>query len=118
MYERYCTLRDKKGVTDYEVAKVTGLNRAVFSDWRRGKSTPKIDKLQKIAHYFGVSVSYLIGETEEKAAETPHDSILSTDIEELLKEARRATAADIKAATVYLKRFNDYADALRNAKGE
>ena len=61
MYDRYAKLRDKAGVTDYAVAKATEINPVVFSQWR-WKSNPKVDKLQKIARYFGVSIEDLIGE--------------------------------------------------------
>lgn len=60
MYERYVELRDKKGVSDYKVAKETGISKSTFSDWKSGRSKPKIDKLISIANYFGVSVDELI----------------------------------------------------------
>lgn len=31
-----------------------------LSDWKRGKTTPKQDKLQLIADYFGVTLDYLV----------------------------------------------------------
>ena len=37
-----------------------------MSDWKNGKSVPKIDKMKAIAKYFNVSVEYLMGETDEK----------------------------------------------------
>lgn len=61
MYEKYCELRDAKGVTDYEVAKQTGLSPAQFSNWKAGRYAPKIDKLMLIAEYFGVSLDHFVG---------------------------------------------------------
>lgn len=60
MYEKYKALRDKKGVTDYAVARETGINRSVFSEWKSGRSKPKVEKLVKLAEYFNVSVEKLI----------------------------------------------------------
>ena len=60
MYEKYKKLRDEKGVTDYRVAQETGIVKSTFSDWASGRSAPKIDKLQKIAEYFGVSIEYFL----------------------------------------------------------
>lgn len=48
----------KRGITIYKLAKDLGLAPTVFSDWKTGKSKPKLDKLMKIAEYFGVSVEY------------------------------------------------------------
>lgn len=59
MYEIFSKLLQEHGVTPYKVSKETGVSQSTLSDWKRGVSTPKIDKLQKIANYFGVSVDYL-----------------------------------------------------------
>lgn len=42
MYERYVELRNQKGVSDYRVAKDTGIPKSTFSDWKSGRSKPKI----------------------------------------------------------------------------
>lgn len=60
MYEKYIALRDEKGVTDYAVAMATGIGVSTFSDWKSGRSKPKIEKLVKIAEYFGVTIEELI----------------------------------------------------------
>ena len=46
MYEVYAQLRDAKGVTDYAVAKATQIGVSTFSDWKRGRITPKLPKLK------------------------------------------------------------------------
>ena len=61
MYKNYEALRDAKGVTDYAVAKATGITKSTFTDWKSGRSKPKIEKLTKIAAYFDVSLNDLIG---------------------------------------------------------
>ena len=60
MYQKYVELRDQKGVTDYRVACETGITKSTFTDWKSGRSEPKLDKLQKIADYFGVGIDYFI----------------------------------------------------------
>lgn len=60
MYKNYAKLLKKHKTTSYQVAKATGVAQATLSDWKSGRSTPKIDKLMKIADYFGVDVSVLI----------------------------------------------------------
>lgn len=61
MYERFLELMKRKGVKSADVAKATGIHPSTFSDWKKGKSKPKTDKMQKIADYFGVSIDYLMG---------------------------------------------------------
>ena len=60
MYESYVELRDKKGVTDYRVSEDTGITRSTFTDWKNGRSAPKVEKLLLLAEYFDVPVEYLI----------------------------------------------------------
>ncbi len=69
MYEIFVTLLEKYGVTAYKVSKATGIAGSTFSDWKSGRSTPKQDKLQKIADYFGVTVDYLMTGKEEELKE-------------------------------------------------
>lgn len=59
MYSVYAVLRDNMGVKDMDVSRALGFHPSVISDWKRGKATPKYDKLKMIADYFGVSVEYL-----------------------------------------------------------
>lgn len=60
MYEYYEQLRNEKGVRDTDVVKATGIRKGTFSDWKHGRYTPKLDKIIKIANYFGVSVEDFI----------------------------------------------------------
>lgn len=66
MYERYLELLNSTGVKSSDVAKATGIPPSTFSDWKRGKSSPKYEKLQKIANYFGVKADWLQGTSEYK----------------------------------------------------
>ena len=71
MYERFEQLLRERGVTAYRVAKDTGINPSAFSDWKSGKSKPKNPRLQKIADYFGVSIEWLLGNTEVRNIPDP-----------------------------------------------
>jgi transcriptional regulator with XRE-family HTH domain len=61
MYEIYELLLSEKGCKTADVARETGINQTVFSEWKKGKSTPKSDKMQKIADFFNVPLEYLLG---------------------------------------------------------
>lgn len=65
-YERIFELIEENGLTAYRVSKDTGISQASLADWRKGRSNPKIDKLQKLSEYFGVSIGYLTGEADER----------------------------------------------------
>lgn len=59
-YKKFVALLSKNNVTAYKVAKDTGLYPTLFSDWKSGKSCPKADKINIIADYFGVPITYFI----------------------------------------------------------
>lgn len=63
MYEKFEELCKKKGVTPYRVSKETGISTATLTSWKQGKYNPKKDKLQIIADYFHVPLSYFYNET-------------------------------------------------------
>lgn len=60
MYDKYVVLRDEKGVTDYRVASETGITKSTFTDWKTGRSKPKVDKLTTLAKYFGVPIEFFL----------------------------------------------------------
>lgn len=62
LYGKYVKLRDQKEVTDYRVSEDTGITKSTFSDWKSGRSKPKIDKLKILADYFGVPIEYFLEE--------------------------------------------------------
>lgn len=60
MYEKFVALLEKTNKTSYQVSKDTGISESIFSYWKNGRSTPKLDKLKIIADYFGVPITYFI----------------------------------------------------------
>ena len=62
MYEKFMNLLQTKGVITAQVAKDTGIDPSCFSDWKSGKSSPKVDKLLKLAEYFNVPLEYFVKE--------------------------------------------------------
>ena len=65
-YESFLQLIKSHNTTVYQVSKATGISASTFSDWKRGRSTPKADKLALIADFFSVSLDELMGTAEGK----------------------------------------------------
>ena len=106
MYDRYCELRDLLGYKDATVAKETGITKSTFSDWKSGRSTPKKEKLQKIADFFNVSLAYLMtGEEKEggdkyylndETAKMAQKLFENKDLRVLFDAAQDASPEDLK----------------------
>lgn len=89
MYERFADLLESRGVKPADITKKTGIKSTVFSEWKKGKSTPNADKLVKIARCLDTTVEYLVtGEDPSPAAVQP-TSQLSEDEQKLLGLYRR-----------------------------
>ena len=60
MYNKYEELLKEAGKTSYQVSKDTGIGENTLSQWKTGRSKPKVDKLQKLADYFKVPITYFL----------------------------------------------------------
>ena len=84
MYEIFEQLLQKYGVTAYRLSQEIGVSQSTLSDWKRGRSTPKLDKLQKIADYFGVTVDFLMTGSEQEKDFDP--KLTSKDERDIIKK--------------------------------
>ncbi len=113
MYERYCRIRDEKGMKDSSIAKQTGITKSTFSDWKNGRSTPKREKLAKIADCLGVSLDYLVtGEEAEyySNSETAKEAQAVFDdpnLRLLFDAAKNSKPENIRLAAEMLQRFKE-----------
>lgn len=107
MYEIFEQLLQKFGITSYKVAKATGITQTSLSNWKSGRSTPRVDTLQKIADYFNVSLEYLMtGEEKqndkkyylnEKTAEVAQEIFENKELRALFDVQRDMDPEDLKA---------------------
>ena len=45
---------DQSGKTQKEMAEIIGVSAPTFSDWYNGRKFPRIDRVEKLALYFGI----------------------------------------------------------------
>ena len=123
IYERYCKLRDERGMKDADVAKATGIGKSTFSDFKSGRSIPKMEKLQKIADLFDVSIavflkddieaqvhkdiqSYLYYQDLDTAA-VAQDIFEDSDLRALFDAAKDSRPQDLQMAAELLRRLKE-----------
>ena len=56
------------GKTQKEVAEAVGVSTGTFCDWRKGRLYPRMDKVQKLADFFGIKKSDLVEDTNVATA--------------------------------------------------
>lgn len=58
---------ERSGKTQKELAEYLGVSPAAFNEWVKARKYPRIDKVEKLANYFGILKSDLIEKrTEER----------------------------------------------------
>lgn len=63
--ERLVSLRQAKGLTQVELAELLNISRGALSLYELGRREPDFETASKIADFFGVSVDYLLGRTDD-----------------------------------------------------
>lgn len=55
------SLRERAGLSTYDMADKMDVSQAAYYAWERGRAYPSADKLPKLAGIFGVSIDELYG---------------------------------------------------------
>ena len=64
--ERLRQLRNEKKVSQVALAKEVGVSPRVYQDYEYGKREAQMTTLVKMADFFGVSLDYLAGRSDER----------------------------------------------------
>lgn len=116
-YDKFVFLCKEKGVAPTRAALDIGLSKSAPIKWRTTGATPNGETLNKIAEYFSVSVSVLLGE-ETKKAPTPEGEreITFDDFTFAMQnESKDLTEADKQILLSMAKQLND---ARKKRNGE
>jgi len=93
---------EEKGVSAADICRALDFKPNTFSDWIHAKTYPRIDYIQKMADYFGISIAFLVEDI------MPVSHFTQSEVEMILeyRKADRETQAVIK-------RLLTYADELK-----
>lgn len=58
MFEKIKSLCSKNGISITQLEKKLSLGKGTICNWKN--ATPGVDKLQKVAEFFGVNIQYLV----------------------------------------------------------
>ena len=65
-YGRIRDMRIDRGLTQTQVAKILHVSQNTYSQYEIGTSRYPLDVVVQLAEFYGVSVDYLVGLTDEK----------------------------------------------------
>jgi transcriptional regulator with XRE-family HTH domain len=63
--DKIALLREKRGLTQEDLANKIGISRASLSHYEKNRREPDYATMTKLADFFHVSVDYLLGRTSE-----------------------------------------------------
>ena len=84
MVETIRMLCDLKGISINKLEKECGLSTSTVNKW--DNNTPSVDKIEKVANYFGVTIDYIVTGKEKQPAE---NGKLSDRLEKIMEYAKR-----------------------------
>lgn len=81
--ERVAALAKENGITEKQVLLDCKLNKNLFGLWRQGR-TPSTATKRVLADYFGVSVEYLMGESDDRTQKNSPGQVTEAELDEEL----------------------------------
>jgi len=95
--EKIKLLRKRKGISQQELAELTGLNMSYVSRLENGHHEPSIEVIRKMTRIFEVSADYLLNDSEDDLEVTIKDRGLADRIRliESLPEKKKQALMEI-----------------------
>ena len=59
-------LRAEKNISQRKMAEMFSVSQGTYNNWEQGNTQPAIEQLLELARFFGVSVDYLIGNSDDE----------------------------------------------------
>lgn len=115
MYEKFERLIKERGLKVSDVCRATGISPSTLSDWKAGRSTPKMKNMKKIVDFFDVPIEYFVSDEVKKdtyyitpdAAAIAQQVFDNPDLRLLFEAARDVKPENIRLAAEMLRRFKE-----------
>ena len=89
-------LREKAGYSQQGFADAIGVKQSTVGNWEAGAREPKFEIMERLADFFGVSVDYLLGKTDDP---TPSSTEMTEEEKNILGLLHKMSEDELK--TVY-----------------
>ena len=101
---------DKQGKTRTEMCEALGVKYTTFTDWVKGNTYPRIDKIELMANYFGISKADLVEDKKieesyyinSETAQIAQEIYENKDLSLLFDAARDAKPEDLQTVHTML----------------
>lgn len=101
--DRLKELRERRGLSQLELAKRVNISNAIISMYEKGTRSPSREMLEALADYFNVDIDYLMGREsgsiyylDPEAAEIAQELLDRPELKVLFRASRKVNANDLK----------------------
>lgn len=96
-------MREAKGISQAELAEKIGVGISTVGMWESTSRTPGAKTLQRLIAYFGCSIDYLLGRTDDFGAAVPTEQNLTYDEKEVLELYAALSPSRKEDLMIYLR---------------
>lgn len=107
---RIKALREKKGITQLQLATDMGMSKQSMNSYEKGKHSPDIELLAKLANYFECSTDYLVGLSEH-----PSKKDSQCYFEDMSRLSQTLLKLPLRLREVWLGRFVATAECIQQS---
>lgn len=107
-------LRNKKEISQVELAKDLGLSAGTIGMYESGKRKPSFEALESIADYFNVSIDYLVGKEsgstyylDPEVAGIAQELYDRPELKTLFDTTRKVSKEDIEMVSNLIMKFKE-----------
>ena len=108
---------DKYGKTRQDMCEALGVKYTTFTDWVKGNSYPRIDKIELMANYFGISKADLVEDhndlsddhyyLNDETREIAQEAFKNPELRTLFKVARDIPPERLRAHIEFMKTLKE-----------
>ncbi len=99
-------LRLEKGLSQRQIAKMLNISQSTYNNWENSRTEPSIAQLIQIAQLFGVSVDFLIGNTDDMGNIVYSNGFLTSTETELIRLFKSLPEPARKNILDFMKNIN------------
>ena len=109
-------MREAKGLSQAELAQKIGVGISTVGMWESTNRTPGAKTLQRLISYFGCSIDYLLGRTNDVYTAVPTEQNLTHDEKEVLELYSSLPPSRKEDLIIYLRALSGASDSTAKKK--
>lgn len=114
--QKFNALLAEKNITQKEIASICGVSTSTVSTWSKGLNIPRMDKIERLANYFDLQVSYFV--ERDSAAYSPTELSEYLEMLKTRPECRMLFSLTKDASKEEVEKAVAIIEALRKTEGK